>query len=156
MVIHLSPSATKQFVRLSQITPTTQKLLIGATGLISHTTIDALNPYVSKETRKYSAVRSAVKMFIGTLSGIITRQLGQNLGKWAVNAGKVKVPAGITKLEYASCVGKVFAIAGAISSIFIIDIPFINKALNLIMEKFFNTKTPSKYSGKGRPRKHII
>lgn len=117
-----------------------QRLAIGATGLISHTTIDAFNPYVDADTRKYAAVRSAVKMVICTLSGVLTREVGQKLGEWAVKNGKVAVPEGINKVVFANSVGKSFAIIGAVASIFLIDVPFINQILNFVMDKFFKTK----------------
>jgi hypothetical protein len=137
MVIQLGAGATKQIMSMANMTPTTQRLIIGATGLVSHTTIDALNPYVDSETRKYAAVRSAVKMIICTASGVFTRMVGQKLGEWAVKTGKVTVPEGISKGVFANSVGKSFAIFGAVASIFLIDVPFINKALNVVMNKFF-------------------
>ncbi|MEW5821045.1 MAG: hypothetical protein AB1782_12710 [Cyanobacteriota bacterium] len=140
MVVRLGPSSTQTVLKLANMSPTMQRLIIGATGLISHTTIDALNPYVDKETRKYAAVRSAVKMFICTASGVLTREVGQKLGEWAVKNGKVAVPEGMSKIAFASSVGKVFAIVGAVASIFLIDVPFINKLLNLVMNKFINKK----------------
>ena len=136
MVVRLGPAATKQILNMANMSPTTQRLIIGATGLISHTTIDALNPLVDPETRKYAAVRSAVKMFICTVSGVLTREVGQKLGEYVVKHGKVKVPEGLSKAAFASSVGKVFAIVGAVASIFLIDVPFINKLLNFVMDKF--------------------
>lgn len=136
MVVTINPAATQQIIKMANMSPTAQRLIIGATGLISHTTIDALNPYVDKETRKYAAVRSAVKMFICTVSGVLTRMVGQKLGEYVVKTGKVQIPAGLEKAAFASSVGKVFAIVGAVASIFLIDVPFINKLLNLVMNKF--------------------
>lgn len=144
MVVRLSPGSTQQILKMANMSPTAQRLIIGATGLISHTTIDALNPLVDKETRKFAAVRSAVKMVICTASGVLTRQVGQRLGEWAVKAGKVKVPEGISKIAFANSVGKVFAICGAIASIFLIDVPFINKLMNIVMNKLFKTEPGAK------------
>jgi hypothetical protein len=137
MVVRLGAGATNQILKMANMTPTTQRVIIGATGLLSHTTIDALNPYVDSETRKYAAVRSAVKMTICTISGVLTRAIGQKMGEYAVKNAMVKVPEGISKAVFANSVGKTFAIFGAVASIFIMDVPFINKILNVVMNKFF-------------------
>lgn len=140
MVIKIGPGTTQQLIRLADISPTAQRLVIGATGLLSQTTIDALNPYVDAKTRKYSAVRTAVKMVICTASGLLTRVVGQKLGEFMVNTGKIAVPQGVPKAVFSSSIGKVFAILGATASIFLIDVPFINKILNVVMNKFFKNK----------------
>lgn len=149
MVVRLGPGTTKRILDLANMSPTTQRLAIGLTGLVSHTTIDAFNPYVDKDTRKYAAVRSAVKMFICTASGVLTREIGQKLGEYAVKTGKVTVPEGLSKVAFASSVGKVFAIIGAVVSIFAIDVPFINKLMNFVMDKLFKKKEePAKVAQK--------
>lgn len=140
MVRVLSPYATKQVLKLADMSPSMQRLVIGATGIVSHTTIDALNPLVDEDTRKYAAVRSAVKMFICTASGVMTREIGQKLGEYAVKTGKLIPPADMSKVAFASSVGKIFAIIGAVVSIFIIDVPFINKLMNFVMKKIFPDK----------------
>ncbi|MGD9580198.1 MAG: hypothetical protein AB7V50_02395 [Vampirovibrionia bacterium] len=140
MVLRLGTSTTNGILHLANMSPTTQRLAIGVTGLLSHTTIDAFNPYVDKDTRKFAAVRSAVKMVICTASGVLTREIGQHLGELAVKTGMVRVPEGLTKAAFASSVGKVFAIIGAIVSIFAIDVPFINKLMNIVMDKLFPKK----------------
>lgn len=155
MVVRLSPSSTQQILKMANMSPTTQRLIIGATGLVSHTTIDALNPLVDKETRKYAAVRSAVKMFICTASGVFTREVGQRLGEWAVRAGKVQVPKGVSRIAFANSVGKVFAIGGAIASIFLIDVPFINKLMNFVMSKLFKAKPDEKQAGNQKEKVNI-
>ena len=137
MVVTLTPKATQQVLKLANLTPGTQRLIIGGTGLISHTTIDALNPFVDSETRKYSAVRSAVRMVVCTTSGYIARELGQKLGKYLVDTGKIAVAKGYSKAQFALSAGNHLAVAGAVLSIFLIDVPFINKILNYTMDKIF-------------------
>lgn len=138
MVVTLTPRATQQVLKLANMTPGTQRLIIGGTGLLSHTTIDALNPFVDSETRKYSAVRSAIRMIVCTTSGYLTRELGQKLGKFLVDTGKIKVAKGYSKAQFALSAGNHLAIVGALLSIFLIDVPFINKILNYAMDKIFD------------------
>ncbi|MGD9580200.1 MAG: hypothetical protein AB7V50_02405, partial [Vampirovibrionia bacterium] len=138
MVVTLTPRATEQVLKLANMTPGTQRLIIGGTGLISHTTIDALNPFVDSETRKYSAVRSAIRMIVCTTSGFFARDIGQKLGKHLVETGKIAVANGYSKAQFALAAGNYLAVTGAILSILLIDVPFINKILNYTMSKIFN------------------
>lgn len=142
MVYQVGARATQQLLSMANMTPTTQRIIIAATGIVSHTTIDALNPLVDKKTRKLAAIKSAIKVFVGGVSGIATRALGQKLGEWAVKSGKVILPkdASFTEAAFATSVGKVFAIAGAIAGIFLMDVPFTNKFLNMIMSKINGKK----------------
>lgn len=143
MIVQLGAKATSQLIGLADVSPVAQRLVIGASGLLSQPFIDAMNPHVDPETRKYSAIRTAVKMVVCTASGILTRVVGQKLGEMMVNGGKLKLPDGITKPVFASSVGKVFAIVGAVASIFLIDVPFINKVLNIVMKTFVKAKDTS-------------
>lgn len=140
MLVRLGPGITRTIRSLSNMSPTTQRLIIGGTGLVSQTTIDALNPFVDEETRKFAAVRTAIRMIVCTSSGVLTREVGQKLGEWAVKTGKLAAPKGVSNLAFASAVGRVFAVVGAIFSIFLIDVPFINSILNFAMEKVFGKK----------------
>ena len=142
MVRVLSPYMATQVLKLADMSPSAQKLVIGATGIVSHTAIDAINPFADDDTRKYAAVRSAVRILICTTSGLITREIGQKLGEYAVKTGKLTTPEGITKIAFASSVGKIFAIMGAVVSIFAIDVPFVNKLMNLVMKKIFPDRVP--------------
>lgn len=145
MVLTLSPKMTQTAIKLAELSPAKQRLIIGATGLVGQTTIDALNPWVDEDTRKYAAVRTALRMIICTTSGVLSREVGQRIGEWLVKTGKVQIPKGISRAAFTPHVGSCLAIIGAVASIFLIDVPFINRALNFVMEKVFNTKTPDKY-----------
>lgn len=138
MITRLGPAATRQIIQLANLSPSKQRLVIGATAIVTHTSIDAFNPLVDEDTRKYSAARSAIKALVTMTSGVITREIGQKIGEYAVNAGKITPPPGIEKAAFASSLGRVFAITGAVISIFLIDVPFINRFLNLTMNKMFN------------------
>lgn len=140
MLVRVGPSVTRTIRNLSNMSPTTQRLIIGGTGLLSQTTIDAMNPFVDEDTRKYAAVRTAIRMVVCTTSGVLTREIGQKLGEWAVKTGKLAAPKGVSNLAFASAVGRVFAVVGAIFSIFLIDVPFINSILNFAMDKIFGAK----------------
>ncbi|MGD9580196.1 MAG: hypothetical protein AB7V50_02385 [Vampirovibrionia bacterium] len=137
MVHVLSPNVAKQVLKLADLSPSMQRGIIGVTAIATHTAIDAVNPFADSETRKYAAVRSMVKNFICTLSGVLTREIGQKLGEYAVSSGKITPPANISKAAFASSVGKIFAIIGAVVSIFVIDVPFINKLMNVVMNKIY-------------------
>ncbi|EKE03685.1 MAG: hypothetical protein ACD_20C00168G0002 [uncultured bacterium] len=175
-MVYLNPKLTHQMSRFSSFSPRNQRLTIGATGLALQTLIDATNPNVDDETRKYSAVRTAVKMVITTLGGITFREIGQKVGEHLVNAKKIAIPETLIEtfkkkspevlrreysefrnialskvptviapeklagLKFAGAVGWITAVSAAVVSVFIWDMPFVNKAMNFVMDKLYKDK----------------
>lgn len=174
-MVYLSPQMTSNLAKLASTSPTLQRLTIGATGLVMQTTIDATNPNVDESTRKYSAIRTAVKMVVTTVGGITFREIGQKLiGEQLVNKGILEVPKELVtryaklpaaerlreycdflnkditkvkkaispeilaKAKFAGAVGWVCAVGVAILSVFIFDMPFVNKAMNFVLDKIFD------------------
>lgn len=172
--MYLNPNMTHNLAKLASTSPTMQRLSIGATGLILQTTIDATNPCVDEKTRKYSAIRTAVKMIVTTVGGISFRHIGQKLiGEALVNSGKIEVPKELiqkysampaavrlreycsfknlsllkqkspvsgemlAKAKFAGAVGWVCAVGVAILSVFIFDMPFVNKLMNVVLDKVY-------------------
>lgn len=156
-----------------------QRLSIGATGLVLQTSIDATNPNVDESTRKYSAIRTAVKMVVTTLGGIFFRFLGQKtIGEPLVQKGILEVPKELiakmakltpevrirefcdfkniplikapkevsaemlAKVKFAGAVGWVCAVGAAIVSVFIWDMPFVNKVMNMVLDRVYGKKKP--------------
>lgn len=72
----------------------------------------------------------------------LNREYADLIGK---TVSQLKDPATIemvAKKAFAKNVGAVCAITGAIIGIFIMDVPFTNKILNVVMDKFVNKKKP--------------
>lgn len=154
MVINLGPKASQTIAKMGDLTPTMQRLIIGATALPMMTTIDAFNPYVDKQTRKTSAIRTAIKTVICTASGLLTRVIASKVGEKLVKNGKLAIPAGVDKAAYIGSVSKVFAVLGGIASVFIIDLPFINQILNAVMKKV-KPATPAPTEQKGQVNHYV-
>lgn len=147
MPVILPGGVAKAISSMSNLNPLNQRLIIGVTALPLMTGIDYLNPYVDKQTRKTSAVRTAIKVIICTASGLLTRYLGGKIGAKLVSNGTIPVPAGLSAQAFTKRVGDVFMVLGGIASVFAIDIPFINKILNTVMKKV--SKAPAGSSSKG-------
>jgi hypothetical protein len=178
-MVMLTPGQTNIMTKFAKMTPTYQRLSIGATGLFMQTYIDYHNKNVDEETRKYSAVRTAVKMIVTTAGGVTFREIGQRFGQWLVNTGKMPLSETILKeceilakksptalkREYADIVGKsvdkltktptakdlatkIFAnkvgmctaVIVAAISVFIWDMPFVNKIMNFTLKKLYGDK----------------
>ena len=175
--MYLSPAQTAILSKLANCSPTLQRATIGATGLVLQTTIDATNPSVDESTRKYAAIRTAVKMIVTTTGGIIFREIGQKLiGQKLVDKKIMEVPAKLikeaaalsakerliqaesfksisyikkalanknvsaeilAKAKFANAVGMVTAVAVAVISVFIFDMPFVNKIMNFVLDKIY-------------------
>lgn len=135
MTVNLSPAIAKTVSGMSELNPLMQRLIIGATALPMMTAIDYYNPFVDKNTRKTSAIRTAIKVIICTGSGLLTRYLGGKLGAKMVANGTIPVPPGLDPAQFVKRVSDVFMVLGGIASVFVIDLPFINKILNMVMKK---------------------
>ena len=94
-MVYFSPAVTQQISNFINFTPTHQRFTLGATGIVSQPALDYSNPWVDKDTRKYSAIKTAIKIFVGTITGVLSRYGGQKMGEWLVNTGKMEVPQSI-------------------------------------------------------------
>jgi hypothetical protein len=130
----LPGNIAKTISGMSTLNPLNQRLIIGVTALPLMTGIDFLNPYVDKETRKTSAIRTAIKTVICTCSGMLARYLGGKVGTRLVKNGTIVVPKGVPAAAFGKRVGDVFMVLAGIASVFVIDIPFINRILNAVMK----------------------
>lgn len=135
-----------------------ERLVVAIPSLITFPLIDYFNKSVDEDTRKYSAVKSAIKVIVGTIDGFIARSLGQSLGeKWApklgekLAKGEIKIP-GTEKIaeafkeatknpeaikSFSKSLGKTMAVVVTAVSILLMDIPFIDKAIDYTMKKIF-------------------
>ena len=71
--IKLGNKAQKALAKVSDFSSIQQRIAIGSSALIFQPIIDFNNKNVDKETRKVSALRSASKAVIGTLTGLLVR-----------------------------------------------------------------------------------
>ncbi|EKE03567.1 MAG: hypothetical protein ACD_20C00183G0005 [uncultured bacterium] len=135
-----------------------ERMVVAIPALIAFPVIDYFNKSVDEDTRKYSAVKSAIKVFIGTVDGLFARHVGQKIGeKWApklgekLAKGEIKIP-GTEKIaeafkeatknpeaivSFSKSLGKTMAFVATLTSIVVMDIPFIDKALDFTMKKLF-------------------
>lgn len=141
MSIQISPKVAKALMPLAEMKTWQQRLTIGAIAVFSHPLIDYYSPFIKdEETKKYAAIRSAIKVTIQATTGVLGRLLGQKLGEVLVNSGKIAVPAGLDKNMFPKAVGNILSIYCAFASIPLIEMPFINKLLTFVMDKYVKPK----------------
>src|SRR5437868_4937188 len=80
MNLNVGPKATNLIMRSGTMPNATQSLAIGLTGLALPPTIDYYNGQVDKETRQYSAIKTAVKVAITVFNGVLTRFAAEKVG----------------------------------------------------------------------------
>ena len=139
-----------------------ERVVIALPALIGIPAIDYFNKSVDPETRKYSAIKSAIKIGIGTVNSLFARVVGQKIGESLVKSGKIKPltqaiaqdPEKIAK--FTKSVGKTAAFVATIVSIVCMDIPFIDKALKVVMDKIFPNKKNWQSKDKVNDRKYNI
>lgn len=139
-VRQLSEGMTNQVIKLAKMNLIFQRVFVGLTALATIPFIDYfINPGADEQTRKYASVRSAIKITICTLSGVLMRWGGGKLGNYLVKSNKVPFPIAekITEKDFIKRVSNIFMMYGAIASVFLLDIPFINKILNMVIDKYF-------------------
>lgn len=139
MVINIPQSMTNVIMPLGKISAWQQRMIIGATALATQPLIDYYS-IKDPETKKYAAIRTTIKVAIQCATGVFGRLLGQKVGETLVKAGKIKIPAGIDAAIFPKAVGNICSIYCAFMSIPLIEMPYINKLLTVITDKFLKPK----------------
>lgn len=138
MTVAVGPRLTRQFLKTGSMSSSVHRLWIGTTGLLLRPTIDYYNGDVDKETRKYSATKTAVKVAITVFNGVLTRIAAERLGMVLVKKGVIKpLKAGLDSQEFAKGVATVTSFLATVFTTFTLDIPLINAGLNFALDKLF-------------------
>ncbi|MDR1327587.1 MAG: hypothetical protein LBJ74_04195 [Heliobacteriaceae bacterium] len=129
------------------ITPAENRLILGATALMSQPFIDARNKKVDQETRTVSVARTIAKIIAGTTTGFLIRRGAISAVK---NWSKVGEP-GIKALfappsanraatdayeQYQNTFGTAIALVAMMFTNFLIDAPLTKFLTNLFVDKY--------------------
>lgn len=71
----------KYFDRLTHMSSFDQRLAIGAGTLLCQPPIDYFNPMTDEKTRKFSVIKTVVKILVGTATGLLIRKGGMILAE---------------------------------------------------------------------------
>ena len=145
-----NPSSIKNIKKVGEkISSAEQRLILGASALMSQPFIDAHNKNVDEKTRKVSVCRTIAKIIAGTFTGFFIR-------KGCINAIKAfsQVPAkGVPKyksiftpkntkdinsdafMQYRNAMGTVVALVVMMITNFVIDAPLTKFLTNLLVKK---------------------
>ena len=138
MSLIIGPSFTRQFCRAASMSSSVQRLAIGGTGLVLRPAIDLMNPDVDKETRTYSATKTAVKVAITVFNGVLTRIAAEKFGHWLVKEGIIKaINKNVEAKAFADGVALATSFIATVITTFTLDIPLINGGLNFALDKLF-------------------
>lgn len=125
------------------------RVIIGATALLSQPFFDYYNKDVDEKTRKVSCARTIGKIIAGTLTGYTIRagfvKLVKNYSELTENESgglkKIFTPSIANKdmpfayKQYRNAMGMLFAIAGLTIAGFVIDAPMTNAITNAITKR---------------------
>lgn len=134
--LNVGAKATDLITRCGTMSSATQRLAIGLTGLALRPTIDYYNGQVDQETRKYSAIKTAVKVAITVFNGVLTRFAAEKIGI-AIAKRRIIEPLSKTMKPEAFQQGMATAISflATVLTTFTLDIPLINYGLNFVLDK---------------------
>ena len=132
-----------------KISSAEQRLILGATALMSQPFIDAHNRNVDENTRKVSVARTIAKIVAGTFTGFIIRKgciktikaLSQVPGKGVPKYKTIFTPKDITKVntdeynQYRNAMGTIVALVVMMVTNFAIDAPLTKFLTNKLVKK---------------------
>ncbi|MEI7474672.1 MAG: hypothetical protein WCK67_07815 [bacterium] len=133
-----------------------QRGVLGLAAIATQPFIDLNNKNVDEETRKYSAIKTGVKILIGTGMGVLTRYLfGTALTKWPSFIAQsekafIKIPKEFNMdqaEDFKKGVSTFVGCIGTVISTFLIDKPLTNPVINASL-KFFNVAEKPKQGAK--------
>lgn len=132
-----------------KISSAEQRLILGASALMSQPFIDAHNKNVDEKTRKVSVARTIAKIIAGTTTGFLIRKgcikaidamskpVGKNVPKWKT----LFTPKNITKTntdafkQYRNAMGTIVALVVMMFTNFLIDAPLTRFLTNKFVKK---------------------
>ena len=132
-----------------KISSAEQRLILGASALMTQPFIDANNKKVDEKTRKVSVARTIAKIVAGTATGFIIRKAcikgikamsqprGANVPKWK----SLFTPKNITKtntdafMQYRNAMGTIVALVVMMFTNFLIDAPLTKFLTNTLIKK---------------------
>lgn len=142
--LSIGPTATKVLDKVGAMQSPSQRLIFGVSALALQPVIDLMNPWVDKDTRETSAIRSVAKAIVSTATGVIIRE-ACILGTNAILNGKklaAKLPEFMTKdkAHAAGVIGTLMGLGIMIFTNFLLDAPYTNKMTNFLMKKYKDKK----------------
>lgn len=126
-----------------------QRLILGASALMSQPFIDGKNKNVDEKTRKVSVARTIAKIIVGTATGYVIRKgcikgidrlskiPGQNIKSWET----IFTPKGVidnltdTFAQYKNAIGTVVALVVMMFTNFAIDAPLTKMLTNVLIKR---------------------
>lgn len=131
------------------------RVIIGATALLSQPWIDLNNKEVDEKTRKVSCARTVAKIISGTLTGFAVRagliklvrefskqgDVGEKLIKKFFTPSNAKENLPYAYRQYQNAMGMLLAIVGLLVTNFIVDAPLTNFLTNLLTKNIGNKES---------------
>ena len=132
-----------------KISSAEQRLILGASALMSQPFIDANNKRVDEKTRKVSVARTIAKIIAGTFTGYFIRKgcikgikahsqvEGKNVSKWKSIFTPKNIKDNTTDafLQYRNAMGTVVALVVMMFTNFLIDAPLTKFLTNALVKK---------------------
>ncbi|MDD3420511.1 MAG: hypothetical protein PHE78_07950 [Candidatus Gastranaerophilales bacterium] len=153
---------TKSFDWMSNLDGTHQRIILGGTALVTQPVIDYYNPMADEKTRKFSVLKTVIKIVVGTVVGTSVRHVGMMYARKVTKGNKflekIKNPAlkkDLTKIfsnekdkkNFIGNFGTILGLMGVIVADFTFDMPLAKAAID-IGTKMFGLSKPDEKGGK--------
>ena len=126
------PKRTERFVSsFSELSSWQHRLFCGGASVGIQYGVESNNKLVDDKTRKISATRTATKLTVGTISGVLVRFIAQNAGEIWYKPPK-NIPKDLAK-KMPKAFGNVLAIAATIVTALTVEPAMTDKILNKII-----------------------
>lgn len=154
--LNIGPTAAKVLDKVGSMQSPSQRLIFGVSALALQPAIDLMNPWVDKDTRETSAVRSVAKAIVSTATGVVIRE-ACILGTNAILNGKKlasRLPEFITKdkAHSAGVIGTLMGLGIMVFTNFLLDAPYTNKMTNFLMKKYKDSKEAKQTNRNGQQK----
>ena len=145
-----------------EISSPENRLILGATALLSQPFIDLHNKTINDETKKYAVARTIAKIVVGTTTGVIIRKgCIKFIDAFTKLPGTVPPDAKFKNLrqlllpavdkidmtmlkQHKNALGTLFALAVMVFTNFLVDAPLTAKGTNFLMKHFGGKKNEQK------------
>lgn len=134
----IGPKAAKALNKIGSLQSPGQRMIFGVSALALQPALDMLNPWVDKDTKETSAIRSVAKAIVSTATGVVIRELcilGTDLILNSKNLTS-KLPATILKdtKHSAGVIGTLMGLGIMVFTNFLLDAPWTNKFTNMLLK----------------------
>lgn len=145
--LSVGPAAAKVLDKVGSLQSPGQRLIFGVSALVLQPVLDIMNPWVDKDTKETSAIRSVAKAIVSTATGVVIREaciLGTNAILNSKNLAS-KLPEVVLKdtKHSAGVIGTLMGLGIMMFTNFLLDAPWTNAFTNMLLKHHKSNTEPA-------------